>query len=73
MTTPATALITTPIGISRRRPVLAGFESIDSMARLQHFLIGASSRAYEGMYQAKTIDWEYLEDALEEELFTKQG
>jgi hypothetical protein len=51
--------------------MLAVIHSIDSMARLQPFLIGASSRAYEGMYQDKPVDWDFIEDALEDELFTK--
>ena len=73
MTTPATVLLTSPSASAGRRPVLAETLSIDSMARVQPFLIGASSRAYEGMYQAKSVDWEYLETVLEDELFTKPG
>lgn len=72
MTTPATGFVlNSPSGISGRRPALAETYSIDSMASLQPFLIGASSTAYEGMYQSKPVDWQFIEDALEAELFSR--
>ncbi|KAJ9093061.1 hypothetical protein QFC21_006554 [Naganishia friedmannii] len=58
----------------KRRPVLATLNNkIHSIRTLEPFFLRASTLAYEGVYQAAGsgtgVDWEYIERALDEEIF----
>ncbi|KAJ9112078.1 hypothetical protein QFC22_006377 [Naganishia vaughanmartiniae] len=56
--------------IGKRRPVLASLNSkIQSIRTLEPFFLRASTLAYEGIYQAVAVDWEYIEQALDDEIF----
>jgi len=52
-----------------RRPQLAQLNSIDSLTALQPFLLGSGIKSFEGMYGRTSVDWDYIDRALEDELF----
>lgn len=63
-------LILEHIHNGRRRPVLATTYKLTSIQTLSPFLLKASALAYESVYQAsKGVDWEFVEGALENEIF----
>jgi hypothetical protein len=44
-------------------------KSIDSLAELQPFLLGSGIKSFEGMYSRASVDWDYVDRSLEDELF----
>jgi hypothetical protein len=57
-----------PTGL--RRPHLTGIKSLTSLHQLQPFFSRASIDTYEGVYGDVGVDWDAVEEGLEEEIFT---
>ncbi|KAJ9091457.1 hypothetical protein QFC19_009100 [Naganishia cerealis] len=55
--------------MGRRRPVLATISKIQSIQDLAPFFVKASTLAYEGVYEGSSVDWEYIEQTLDDEIF----
>jgi hypothetical protein len=58
-------------GSRPRRPMLMQVKDIGSLLELEPFFSQASISAYSGMYNGKSVDWEYVESAMEREIFER--
>lgn len=63
-------MVTLPdISTSSKRPWLADTHSITSLGQLHGFLNGASLRVYDDVYSLKEVDWDFVEQVLERQVF----